>query len=386
MKSNKIILKLAWNQSREKRNVLTVIAIVLTSILFSVLFTVAVSMMNSFEMQTIKQTNNSAHAAIMYINDEKYNRIKKNTEMYDVIGYEKIISETIISGEQTFNNCVLVYMDEPTRNMTFCNMTEGKNPTEINEIGLDKECLKNIDPNLNVGDEIVLTLGMGDQYITEKFKVSGTYESNKLRDVSFMLISEKFMKQFVQKYTEQEYMVHAYLQFDEKTDIENSLEALVQKCNMQNEQYNVNWAYLSNSVNDDMKIKLGILCVIIIIIMTGYLLINNIYQITFLNSARYFGLLKTIGFSMGQLRKIIFLEAFLVSVIGICIGNILGYAIGYRLYPIILQMTNVEYVSQGFDYRIFVLTFLFTFMTVSVSILKPCEYLKKVSPIEATRL
>ena len=58
---------------------------------------------------------------------------------------------------------------------------------------------------------------------------------------------------------------------------------------------NVNWAYLSNSMGQDPVTMMTIAAALALIILTGYLIIYNIFQISVIRDIRFYGLLKTIG-------------------------------------------------------------------------------------------
>ena len=68
---------------------------------------------------------------------------------------------------------------------------------------------------------------------------------------------------------------------------------------------------------------LGIGMFLAIILISGGLLIYNVLYISIANDIRFYGLLKALGTTKRQLRKIIFNQSILLSVIGIPIGLII---------------------------------------------------------------
>ena len=56
--------------------------------------------------------------------------------------------------------------------------------------------------------------------------------------------------------------------------------------------------------------------------------IYNIFQISVSNDIRFLGLLKTIGATGRQLKRMVIIQALFLSAIGIPIGSLIGYGIG----------------------------------------------------------
>lgn len=61
-----------------------------------------------------------------------------------------------------------------------------------------------------------------------------------------------------------------------------------------------------------------------IIVFSGYLLIYNVMYISVTKDIRFYGMLKTIGTAPKQIKKIVKMQAFRLSVIGIPVGILLG--------------------------------------------------------------
>ena len=75
-------------------------------------------------------------------------------------------------------------------------------------------------------------------------------------------------------------------------------------------------AYQSNGIVDDPIMLLSFSVAIAFLVFTGYLLIYNIFQISVTNDIHFYGLIKTIGVTPHQLRRIIYIHALLLCAIG----------------------------------------------------------------------
>ena len=128
---------------------------------------------------------------------------------------------------------------------------------------------------------------------------------------------------------------------------------------------------------------------ITIFVITGYLLIHNVFEISIVQEIKKYGLLRTIGTTEKQIKRIVYKQAFWLSVIGISIGLILGYVVGILMLPWVLNFMKGEYhnlsVNLSFNPIIFIVDGIFSAITVWVSIKKPFKIAATISPIEATR-
>ena len=127
-----------------------------------------------------------------------------------------------------------------------------------------------------------------------------------------------------------------------------------------------------------------------IFVITGYLLIRNIFEISVVQEIKKYGLLRTIGTTEKQIKRIVYKQAFWLSIIGII------YWVDFRIYSRntyasvdSLNFMKGEYhnlsVNLSFNPIIFVVAGIFSAITVWVSIKKPFKIAATISPIEATR-
>ena len=104
----------------------------------------------------------------------------------------------------------------------------------------------------------------------------------------------------------------------------------------------VNWGYTGAQLSGSMDPAtfIAICAVLLLIIFTGYLIIYNVFQISVTNDIRFYGLLKTIGTTPRQLRRIIRHQALALSLAGIPLGLVLGWLIGGQLTPVIVRQAE----------------------------------------------
>ncbi len=149
----------------------------------------------------------------------------------------------------------------------------------------------------------------------------------------------------------------------------------------------VNWGYTGAQLSDklDPTVVAIIVGVLVLILLTGYLIIYNVFQISVAGDIRFYGLLKTIGTTPRQLRRIIRTQALLLSLIGIPIGLLLGWLLGGVLTPVITAQLNGVTTVVSVSPLLFAGAALFALVTVLISCRRPGRLAGKVSPVEAVR-
>ena len=127
-----------------------------------------------------------------------------------------------------------------------------------------------------------------------------------------------------------------------------------------------------------------------IILLSGYLLIYNVMYISVTKDIRFYGMLKTIGASPSQIKKIVKMQSARLSLFGIPIGILLGVLASFVVVPFALSMFSMGTYSLmpkeiSFHPLIYIGTILFAMATVKVSCTKPAKLAGKVSAVEALK-
>lgn len=131
-------------------------------------------------------------------------------------------------------------------------------------------------------------------------------------------------------------------------------------------------AQLAESLDPTVVIAIG--AMLLLIIFTGYLIIYNVFQISVTNDIRFYGLLKTIGTTPRQLRQIIRQQALLLSAVGIPLGLLIGWFVGGKLTPVIVDRLNGISHVVSVNPIIFIASALFSLLTVTLSCRKPAAW------------
>ena len=366
----------------KKQNLITFFAIVLTTLLFTSLFTVFLSMKNTFHLQELKNSGYSAHGIVMCADDEEvekvrtYKNIKKSGRSVEV-GFFK--DNKRIS---------LAYVDDNAAEFTFSTPVEGKLPSKENEIVLSKELLKmaNIEPKIGseVKPGLEIVTKRGEFTLDDTFILSGIASD----DASTICVSEAYAQKLVDALgLEKVEYLNMYFQFGSDKHVLGSCMQMADDLDLDAANVLNNYVFESDSNPIGEEGVVAIAVFVILIMLSGFFIIYNIFQITVGNKIRYYGLLKTIGVTSRQLRKIMYRENLALCLTSIPFGLLIGYFVGNALVPIVIANTayrSIEILS-GFSPLVMIGASLFSIMTVFISSFIPVRKASKVSPIEALR-
>lgn len=384
------------------RNIIAVIAIALTAILFTALFTVGSGMIENIQRQTMRQAGGGGMAYLKYITDEQYNDIKDHP-LIDRISYSRMICDEVISDKLLKRHAEIYYMNDVGMELGFCTPTHGRNPETENEIIMDTRAMKMLGLPEEVGAPVTFKMKIhGGEIVEREFVLSGWWEADPTFDMaSIMVVSKAYIDAHIDELYNSfrenyEYtgVINSYVMFKNSFGLESKLERIITESGYSMDENapnfvesNVNWSYLSSNFSLDLPTVAAVIAAIALIIFTGYLIIYNIFQISVIKDIRFYGLLKTIGTTGKQVKKIIRRQALILSCIGIPIGLIAGYFIGTAIVPLIMNQSSFAgaVFTTSANPLIFVGSTIFALVTVAISTSKPGRIAASVSPVEAVR-
>lgn len=401
--NKKIINKLSIRSfvASKKRNMIAIIAIALTTILFTSLFTIGIGMKEAFQNQTVRQSGGDGHVVFKYINDEQHIAVK-NHPLISEISYDKIAADSVDNQKLLKRHTEMYYMDKTAMKLGFCEPTVGRPAIEENEVVADTATLDLLGVPHEVGAVVPIEYTIQDKKMKKNFILSGYYESDPVFNVGFILVSEAFCKAHAEYYdNNMSYAgkINAYIMFKNSMNLEEKAIRVIEESGYTKAddgsiqepsdiKFNVNWAYLSSNYSDmDPGTMMSLIAAVGLIILTGYLIIYNIFQISVMKDIRYYGLLKTIGMTSKQIKRIVLRQGLMLSVLGIPVGLVGGFWIGKAVLPMIIAQVNITggNIEVSLNPIIFAGASVFSFFTVLISVRKPGKTASKVSPIEAVR-
>ena len=403
--NKKCIRRLACKnlQAAKLRNLITIVAIALTTILFTTLFTITLSMVENFQQSNFRQVGTYAHGIFKQLTKEQFDELKDDPLIKEW-GLRRLAG---FATDDVFrkSQVEVSYMDENYAKFTFSTPTVGDFPEEgTNQAATDLRVLSLLGVEPELGNEFTITIDVDGTETTETFTLCGYWEYDGVMVANHVAMAQSRLDEILQKCNNQNQneITGSYnldVMFQDASSIENDLKTVLEKHGYQNDDQDkdnyiklgINWGYVGAQFSDsmDFSVILGIMAAVILIIFTGYLIIYNIFQISVAGDIRHYGLLKTIGTTGKQMKKIVLTQSLLLSAVGIPIGLLLGYGTGVLLAPVVIRTVSdnnsIYYAFASANPAIFIGAALFSIVTVLISCRKPSKMAGKVSPVEALR-
>lgn len=383
------------------RNLVAILAIALTAVLFTSLFTIALSINEGFQQSNFRQAGGWSHGTFKDLTEEQYAALQDDP----LIAQRGMRQFLGMPSDIPFNksHVEISYCDANTAHWMYCDPVEGRLPQEgTNEAATDLHVLELLGVEPELGAEFTVTFFVDGHETTQTFTLCGWWEYDDVIIANHILVPQSRVEAVLDEvgvtppandgmtgnYT-MEVMLKSGSRHIER-DMLQILENHGYQSDTPGETYiniGVNWGYTGAQLSSSMDpiTLFGILAVLVLILLTGYLIIYNVFQISVAGDIRFYGLLKTIGTTPRQLRRIIRIQALCLSVISIPVGLVLGWLLGSVLTPVVAGNLDGIVTVVSVNPWIFVGSAAFALITVLISCRRPGRMAGKVSPVEAVR-
>ena len=383
------------------RNIVAVLAITLTAVLFTSLFTIALSINEGIQQNNFRQAVGWSHGTFKYLTEDQFEKLKEDP-LIESWGLRRFLG---MPTEVPFNksHVEIGYSDANNAHWMYCDPVEGRLPQEgTNEAATDTHVLELLGVEPEIGVEFTITFLVDGHETTQTFTLCGWWEYDEAIVANHILIPESRVDAVLQEVgvtppgsdgMTGEWNLDVMLKNGARS-IASDMEEILANHGYQSEtpgenyiSIGVNWGYTGAQLSEklDPTVAAIIAGVLALILLTGYLIIYNVFQISVAGDIRFYGLLKTIGTTPRQLRRIIRTQALLLSLIGIPIGLLLGWLLGGVLTPVITARLNGVTTVVSVSPLLFAGSALFALVTVLISCRRPGRLAGKVSPVEAVR-
>ena len=395
VKNGKCIRHLSFKtmMASKNRNIIAVIAIALTTLMFTALFTVVLSFNSSYQYYLSRQAGGYAHGSFKSVNQDEIKKISehrliKETGIRTLVGF---------ANEKPFvkEGAEISFMDANDTKWNYSLPVEGRMPEKVDEVSMDRRALELLGAKGEIGEKITITYNLfgsnGEgQEITDTFTLSGIFEYDSLMPTHLINVSKEYVDGKRNLAIESgigDFQTDLYVMLSNSLNTRNKLESVGNDLGIDDNKIGVNWSYTGSSLSIEPEGLVAIVSFLLLVIFAGYLVIYNIFQISVTGDIRFYGLLKTIGVTPKQLKRIIRNQALMLCVPGIPLGFLAGFGAGVLILPLVMESTVYGASSSKISTSpvIFLTAALFSVVTVLVSCRKPGKIVAKISPIEASK-
>ena len=401
-------------KKNKTRTIVTIIGIILSAAMICAVTTFASSIMNFAKESTIHSDGNW-HGYQKSTDYETCTEIWETGKVEEAVYLQQLGNAYAEGCENEFKPYIYVLgAGKDVEEVLPIHITSGKYPTSSTEILLPNHLYTNGGVKFNLGDTITLELGQrmldgypmvqgSPCYIYEQgeavfngetleikenrtYTVVGFYDRLSWRIEDYespgytaLTLSDK------ETYTPYKYDV--YFRMKNPKDTFDFMKEMKLEGEVNNDLLMYSGTF---AVNSFTTMLYSLAAIVIGLIMFGSVsLIYNAFSISVSERTKQFGLLSSIGATKKQLKRMVFFEAFAVSVIGIPLGVLAGVGgIG-----VTLMLLGDKFKSMGFavDMKLsvspaaIIIAAIVALITVLISAWIPSRRATKVSAVEAIR-
>lgn len=401
-------LSLRYIKTQKRRTVLTIIGIILSVSLITGVQILYTSMLDYWERDA--KENGNYHGYFYDVDYDKASRIKNYTGVESAYltrkeGYVyarnasdgKVIFETqdVINSKEEHLQLEFMAMEEKSFNELKLKIEEGRFPKSSDEIVITKWLLGKLD-GVKLGDRLdfwVSTRGEdGRSSQRRNYKIVGI-----IGNTSGVISNSMFT--FMDEKKEGKYNVFINVNNPRNTykmadNIGRDLglevhENMGTKYNfMGNEQ--LLYVYGGSADRESNLSTLLIIALITsIIIISTVAVIYNSFNISVIEKTSEYGLLRSVGATPGQIRRLVLKEGSLMAIIGIPLGILAGFLGIKGLYTAfeMLSLKVIEKLNLRIILRpqIFIVSILLSAITIYISAAIPAKRAALMAPVEALK-
>ncbi len=419
----------------KKRTIVTIIGIILATALITAVAGMVTSFRQTLINWTIK-TDGNYHYSFKNVPSEELKYIENNRSIENYyltqgIGYAKLNES---KNEYKPYLYVMSYNNGALKNAPI-DLVEGRLPQNENELVISEHIITNGKVNYKIGQKISLEMGerlsenskLDQQNPYNKDEEEFNFKFNKTYEIVGIMQRQK---NNVEPYSAPGYTVITYL--DDSNIKENTNIYVLLNKNKLKDRYKVFADILNipedlaeknvkgtitiekfDKLNETAKYKFEInkdllrfqalefgdsilstlyalsIIIISIIIVTSVFCIRNSFAISITEKMKQYGMLASVGATSKQIKKNVFYEALILSVIAIPIGVLCGMLAVFIVLKVISAILAESLNGMIFVYSIpwaaIGISVILAMITIFLSARKSAKRAAKVSPIEAIR-
>jgi putative ABC transport system permease protein len=368
-------------KENKKRTALTILGITLATVLIFAVGTFLLSFKDSYIAS--ERANADYEFQIRRINKEQVDKVINNAEVKDSSIYSEGKIYSISGSVKTAN--LSEGNEDYFKKIKTTEIYEGREPEKAGEAIIDsggKALLKT-----NVGDEYTLKGTNGDV----KVKIVGVYKAASYSSdgaITFTTYLDDSSLNAGDNY-------NVYVNLKSEKDKQKIIDKVISDANVQvkdgTKNENTELLYLTGNGSGSgitNALKNMAIFVIAIIMVCTITVIYNSFNISVIERIKYFGILKAIGATPKQIKKIIFKEGALMGLIALpagCLVGFLGLKYGMKIFIGDDLLIMLKDFKVNFYPSIILITAILVTLTIWLSILGPARKAKKVSAVEAMR-
>lgn len=362
-----------------KKNRLTIISVIISVTLITGIFSM-VDVFLIFEKIQIMYEYGNYHMAVSNPSEEEMDLIRaridvKNTGRWMDIG----------SGSINGIGCKLGAVDASIAENMNIVIKDGSYPDNENEIMLEQWATEDIFVNAGLGDDVQISLPDGTQ---KTFTISGIYNdlgSQKAGGVPGVLLSVDYITGLSQRKA-----VFFLVEFKDKVIVNKAVAEIKSALNIDDGRVMLNNHLLAVIGQSDHQAATGLYTIgailFMIVLVAGVVMIYNTFNISIMERVRQFGLLRCIGASRSQIKKLVKREGLTIAARAIPAGVALGMVMTFACSAVLKYYNSSLFgVIPLFTVSPLgiIMGIVMGFSTVYIATRLPARKASRISPVNA---
>ena len=365
------------------RNLFAVFAIILTTFMITTVFSLGINYTENMKLMQVRTAGTTADVSLAMPTKAQEQQIQ-DLEYVKTVGTQYMVGSVAEKNDEGRElSIALQYYDKTEWEEHYQEAIkdlEGKYPSEENEIMLSEDALSQLgitEPKLNMEVPLSYYDKNGEQERT--FTLSGWFHSYTGTGMGF--VSQAYCKNAGYTMAEDGVLSLSLKKMpDDFMRIQRDVEL--------NENQSFSGAVSMKSSSGSVIAM--VILLVFFIIGSGYLLIYNVLYISISKDTRFYGLMKTMGTTQAQIKSLVKSQAVKFACIGIPIGILLATVVSFGIVPFVLNQGFEEGKSMMdaevfFHPMIYILSILFSAITVWIACNAPAKAAAKISPVEALK-
>lgn len=409
-------LTLRYLKQNKRRTFVTIIGIILATALICGIGNICTSFMD-YQIRNQIQSNGDFYATFFNINKEKAQIVTKSSGVTRY-GYSQSLGGTILGKNKDISLYINAY-DKNKIESYRLTLKEGKYPKNKNEIVVSEGLLKHL--NKKIGDKVIFEVG--DIEYTEgtdipklinpqknTYKIVGILNKTPLSynsqlfalagfDINSVSNKEEFNVSICTKNPKDIYKTAisigeniGLVQADEASDEDYSYDdqtlMYYKGIDFNESLLRLLGASAYDNINKTLLLVVGLVASLVIIATIAT--IYNSFSIAISERKKQFGILNSIGATKSQVMKLVFLEGFLVSIVGIPIGLLSGTIAIDIVFKVIKTFFKTSMFGElelrvVFSPVVLISSTIIILLTIFISAIIPAINAAKISPLEAIK-
>lgn len=376
-----------------RRNLTAAAAVAMSAMLVIVALSTILTVSAQMQRQRQMLLGSQAEGIYFATNGMMYHALKNSGYFDDVRLVIKLGTwETDVS-KGSIN--ALYYTDEETAGWNFNALEEGRWPSDIDEIVVDRNFVGANGGDIHVGSQIQITIKVLSAETKKAVVVTGICAANDALEENRVYVTETLGREYIEAAGTSSsgenidavgYNRNVYCRFEPgKYTSEELKEILAEAIGIS--KVNINAVVTPNAGNHLSAGALAlVVCLSALVSVCAGLMVYTIYYISAVKNAARYGQLKLLGVTEGQIKKIVFWHALRQYAAGFPAGCILGVVFAYVLMPMVSSFAGLANAVPVLRISYFLCAAFVSLAVVLLGAQKPMRILAEVPPVHAARI